>query len=255
MCQVCPGAGFSQAHEMLARIHHTYDWDWTQAERGFRRALELNPSNTGAHMGYANFMLSFLRHEDAIEQAREAARLEPLSPVSRTVLARDMLSSAGLYDEAIREITTVVDINPNLPTSWRVLGDVSYLAGRYEQAADAFLRHIELSGASARTVEQASCARELEGARGVLEVIAEKASETSRRKYVDPWLLVELYGLLGERDRVFQWLERTFEDRNRRIVELRSEPALACIRGDPRCDDLCRRIGIPQDGPVGTTGR
>jgi hypothetical protein len=55
-----------------------------------------------------------------------------------------------------------------------------------------------------------------------------------------------VYAGLGENDRVFEWLEKDFQDRSVSLGELRSEVPFMPLRGDPRFKDLLRRMGLPQ---------
>src|SRR5204863_439113 len=53
-----------EAHASLASILQDYYWDWSSAEREFKRALELNPSYATAHQWYANLLAIRGRSED-----------------------------------------------------------------------------------------------------------------------------------------------------------------------------------------------
>ena len=50
---------------------------------------------------------------------------------------------------------------------------------------------------------------------------------------------------VGDKDRAFEYLERSFEQRDVDILKL-NDPMLAPIRSDPRFKDLVRRIGLPE---------
>jgi hypothetical protein len=51
---------------------------------------------------------------------------------------------------------------------------------------------------------------------------------------------------MGEKDQVFVWLEKAFQERDSRIVALRVEPVFENFRSDPRFQDLIKRIGLPK---------
>jgi Flp pilus assembly protein TadD len=57
-----------------------YDWNWREAERAFARAIDLNPSFASAHAGYAYFLQTQGRDDEALVSIRRATRLDPLSP-------------------------------------------------------------------------------------------------------------------------------------------------------------------------------
>ncbi|MGH9631177.1 MAG: TPR end-of-group domain-containing protein, partial [Bryobacteraceae bacterium] len=50
-----------------------------------------------------------------------------------------------------------------------------------------------------------------------------------------------IHAALGDKDRAFLWLERSYEERSRSLLFLQVAPALDSLRGDPRFTDLLRR--------------
>ncbi len=107
-----------EAHEGLARMAGTFDWDFAAAERHSARALELNPSLPAAHMGRA-FALSLRgRHEEGIAEARLAVELAPFDLAARNSLAEHYLL-ARRYDDAMGEARKIVEWIR--PSEWRVV--------------------------------------------------------------------------------------------------------------------------------------
>src|SRR5438874_13770160 len=78
----------AEAHNTLAEVKRGYDWDWAGAEAEFKRALELNPSYSLAHSGYASVLSNMGRYQEAIAQAQRARELDPISVSSNTALGR-----------------------------------------------------------------------------------------------------------------------------------------------------------------------
>jgi hypothetical protein len=69
--------------------------------------------------------------------------------------------------------------------------------------------------------------------------------ERSSSGYVSPYHLALVCGALGEINDAFAWLERAYEGRNNWLPFLRIDPSVDCLRGDPRLEDLIRRVGLP----------
>jgi hypothetical protein len=53
-----------------------------------------------------------------------------------------------------------------------------------------------------------------------------------------------VYMGLGDRNSVFQWFEKAYQERAARIQEV-SEPLFDSLRSDPRFPGLMRRVGLP----------
>ncbi len=80
--------------------------------------------------------------------------------------------------------------------------------------------------------------------------------EESSHRHVSPSEFAMNYALLDERDKAFEWLEKAYDQRDPFMTNLKTAPRLDNLRGDPRFDDLLRRIGLePSTGddpdPVG----
>lgn len=137
----------AQAHTALAMVKLAYDWDWSGAESEFKRAIELNPSDSDARRQYGFYLTFVGRFDEAVAQMRRARELDPVSPV---IIAEtgQALYMARRYDEAMEECRNALEMDPNFGFAHWTLGLV-YMAKRmYEQAAQAFQKAIPLSGDS-----------------------------------------------------------------------------------------------------------
>src|SRR6185436_19362205 len=76
----------ADAHAVLGAARLYYDWDWPGAFAELSRALAIDPTSARAHAWMARYDSASGRHQEAIEHAREAARLQPGSPSARTAL-------------------------------------------------------------------------------------------------------------------------------------------------------------------------
>ena len=84
----------AEAHTSLGYIRHAYDWDWSGADREFKRAIELNPSSGRVHQGYAHYLYKVGRFDEAIAEIKRALELEPVSSTSTRMWPRFSTSRA-----------------------------------------------------------------------------------------------------------------------------------------------------------------
>ena len=68
----------------------------------------------------------------------------------------------------------------------------------------------------------------------------------SQREYVSPNEMARYYGLMGDRDHTFEWLEKGYAERSSRMEYLKTEDYLEPFHSDPRYIDLLKRMGLPQ---------
>ncbi|HEY6119073.1 MAG TPA: protein kinase, partial [Pyrinomonadaceae bacterium] len=111
----------AEAHTMLAMVLLQYDWNWSAAEREFRRAIELDPNYSVGRSFLAWHLAAMGRFDESIAEDKRALNLDPLSPAVNADLGWD-LYFARRYDEAIEQLLKAVDLEPNYWVSHVLLG-------------------------------------------------------------------------------------------------------------------------------------
>jgi tetratricopeptide (TPR) repeat protein len=101
-----------------------------------------------------------------------------------------------------------------------------------------------LSGGGQASTAQLGCAYARIGDTAKAHKIIDQLAELSRTKYVSPYDIAIIYTGLGEKDLALEWLEKAYEERAVRLLEL-PDPAFDTLRSDPRFQDLVKRIGLP----------
>jgi serine/threonine-protein kinase len=235
----------AQAHTALATANMAYDWDWSGAEREFKRAIEINPSDSDAHYQYG-FYLSFIGQFDvALAEIRRAQELDPVSLVKICGVAQVLLM-ARRYDESIEQSRRALEMDPNLGFAHWLLGLAYMYKGSYEPAILALQKSIPLSGDSPDEPAMLAHAYALSGKTTEARKILEELKQQANHKYISPGTIADLYFLLGDKDRAFALLEKAYDERDNMVVLLKVEPMFDPLRSDPRFNDLLRRVGFPQ---------
>ncbi|HEY0788643.1 MAG TPA: protein kinase [Thermoanaerobaculia bacterium] len=223
----------------LLRLHD--EWDLDAAEAEFRRAIELNPNLAAAHAQYALLLMYRGWAEPAIEEARRATAIEPLSRASTIVLATALLG-AGKTDEAARELGLLLMADPDAAIAHAMMARVHAARGNGAGACIELVaaRRLEGAGADELSALGAACADGgLDGYRR--ERIAVLLREGPAD---DPAEIARLYAALGETESAYRFLEAAFEDRTGGVLEVGIDPAFADLREDARVRSLLRRAGL-----------
>jgi adenylate cyclase len=110
-----------------------FDWDWSSAEREFKRAIELNPNNALSHRRYGELLQARARFTEAITEGKHAQELVPLSPDVLDQLAYVYMLT-GRYDESVSQYQRVLDLNPSLPSMHASLAWVYAMQGLSQKA-------------------------------------------------------------------------------------------------------------------------
>ena len=233
----------AEAHASLALVGECYDWDWSGAEKEFKRAIELNPNYGTAHQWYANYLADLGRFDEALREAKRAQELDPLS----LIINRDegqVLYYARKYDEAIEQLRRTLAMDPNFKPARFSLNQVYEQKGMYREVVREWQDEMRLAG-NAEIAASMGQDYTASGYRKILQTWLEGSEEIAKRKYVSSYAIAETYARLGQKAQAFEWLEKAYRDHDSRLVSLQVEPAFDDVRGDASFRDLLRRLGFP----------
>jgi eukaryotic-like serine/threonine-protein kinase len=233
----------AEAHTSLAFVKFYYDWDWSGAEREFKRAIELNPAYPEAHHIYSHYLMAMGRGEESLAESKRALELAPLDLVINVHLGWHYLY-ARQYDQAIEQIEKTAEMERNSALTHYWLGLAYEQKARYADAIAAFQRAIALFGGSSLTEAELAHTYAVSGQRAEAQKVIDKLQELAQRRYVSSYQIAATYAGLGEKDRAFAWLEKAYDERSDWLVNLKVEQRFDGLRSDPRFADLLRRVNL-----------
>ncbi|MBZ5597125.1 MAG: winged helix-turn-helix domain-containing protein [Acidobacteriia bacterium] len=230
-----------EAHTALALIVQNYDWDWPTAEKEFRRAIELNPNYATAHHWYAEHLMWRGRFDEALQESERARQLDPLS----LIIAADngaILYFSRQYDRAIEKWRSVLEVDPEFSRAHLIhaayvdkgmfaeaLADVEKQPHKPEVAWYwGWIAYIR--GRSGRKAEARHALKEL--------------LQLNRRDPVNPQVIALASIGVGDKDQALTWLEKAAEQHSNELTSLKVNPAYDSLRGEPRFQELLRRVGL-----------
>src|SRR5215470_6113420 len=233
----------AEAHTALALVVQNYDYDWETSEKEFRRAIELNPNYSTAHHWYAEHLMWMGRFDEAFQESEKARQLDPLSLIIAVDYA-DILYNARQYDRAIAQLRAVHEMDPNFPRVGILIG--SYIEkGMFPEALAVVKSPSARENLRWYWALQAYVhgrAGQREEARGALR----KLEDLSRREKIQPTVFVRAYLGVGDNERALSCLEKAYAERYSEATTLKVDPMYDSLRGDPRFQELLRRVGLAQ---------
>jgi DNA-binding winged helix-turn-helix (wHTH) protein/TolB-like protein/Flp pilus assembly protein TadD len=235
----------AEAHFSLGSILHNFDWDWSGAEREYKQALELNPNYASGHLLYADYLTGMGRFDEAMVEIRRAQELDPIS-LRIGVYMGDVYLFSRQYDRAIEQYLRNLEMHPNDPTTHTSLGEAYALKGRREEAIVEFEKAVTLSAGREHALAALGWGYAVAGKRDETQRTLDQLSEMSKSRYVRPYLLARIYVALGDKDRAFDLLEKSYQERVGAMTLLKVDPMLDSLRQDPRFQRLLRRMRLSQ---------
>jgi serine/threonine protein kinase/tetratricopeptide (TPR) repeat protein len=233
-----------EAHTSLAAVLWLHGWQWQEAQKEFKRSLELNPTYPTANHWHAEYVMTMGRHAEAIAKIKDSQTLDPLSLIINVAIGWTH-HMGRRYDEALEQLLQTVELDPNYPVTYWILGLVHRTMGRYELAITEGEKAVNLSGGS--TLMRAALAHSYgkAGRRREAMQILDDLTKLAKHKYVAPHFVAGIHIGLGENDRAIEYLEKSCEDHSHWLIYLHLDPSMDDLRNDPRFQDLLQRVGLP----------
>jgi len=234
----------AEGHAELALVEFYYDWDWVRSEREFRHAIELNPSYAIAHQWYSYYLSAMGRFPEALEQARLAEQIDPLSLSINTTLAgryRDL----GEYVQAIDISRRTLEMDPNFVPAHFALGAAYEDQGLWPQAILEYQKAVNLSPNSPPALASLGSAYGYSGNRDAARKVLATLQDEAKQHYVSAFDMAAVFAGMGDSDDVFHWLGKAYAERESQMAFLNVSRRFSSMRSDPRFADLLHRMNLP----------
>jgi TolB-like protein/DNA-binding winged helix-turn-helix (wHTH) protein/tetratricopeptide (TPR) repeat protein len=232
----------AEAHTTLAFINLYYDWNWTAADREFRRAIELNTNYANGHHWYAEYLSLVGQHEAAIREAERARELDPLSSIINTWVGSRYFF-ARRYDMAVEQYRNVVELDPEFVPAHLALGQAYERTKMFREAIRELETAVRLSGGSPVYIASLAHAYGITGRRTDALRLIDDLNNLASRRYVASFDVAIAWLGLGDKERALALLEKAIEDRSPRVLFLMAEPRFDPVRTDPRFQAMLKRVG------------
>lgn len=228
----------AEAHTSSAAVKLVYDRDLVGAERGFKRAIRLNPKYARAHDGYAQCLIEMHRTNEAFAECARALDLEPLDPEINQHLGWHYLL-AHEYDTAIEQFKKTLALSPNYYRARILLGIAYGQKKQFQQAITEFCRAQELEKTPVLSAFLAY-AYAMSGNDKALKIL-EELLERAKTHYVPPYCFALIYTGLGREDEAIDWLQKAFVEQSHWRGWLRITPEFDRLLTQPRFTELLQQ--------------
>lgn len=233
----------AEAHTSMAFINARYDWKWSEAEKEYQRAIELNPNYLVAYYSYSDYLMIMGKCKEAAAMLKRALEIDPLSAHVNTDQGVPFFC-ARQYDEAIQQFRKSLEFESNFWHTYYWLGLAYSQKEMFEESIKEFQTATNLSGKSPAPMAMLGYAYASSGRREKAREVIAKLNDLSKHRHVLPVNFALIYLGLGEKDQVFKFLERAYEEHDPSLVLIKL-PLFDKLRQDPRLSDLTRRMDLP----------
>ncbi len=233
-----------EAHDALARILYFFDWDWDNAEREFKYAIQLNPNKADVHLFYSSFLRTMGRGDEAMSEAELGLDLDPLNSFTQCFYVGQLLY-LHQYDEALIKLKKILSMEPDFPFVHRYLWICYHQKQLYDQAIEEAKNFFSAVGKSefTDTIDRGYANSDYQGAMGLL---AKRLEEELKKSYVQPIWIARLYAHAGDKDHALDWLERACEEHDPLMPNLKTSTDWENLHNEERFKALVNRMNFPK---------
>jgi len=227
----------AEGYVAMSAIQMTYDWDWAGSEASLRRALELTPGLVDAIASLGILYRYVGDLDEAIELDRRAVQLDPLSLPGYHALGMALIY-AGRLDEADEVYRHLLTLNPEFNAANLARSRVMLLQGRPDEALAIAEQEVEPFWREFGILSSLYVlGRTDEADARLVDFIEQNQNDAA-------YQIAQLYGFRGDLDKVFEWLERAYIQRDGGLPEMLLDPYLRTFSHDPRWTELVKKVGL-----------
>jgi len=229
----------AEVHYTLALMNTFGLWDWKSADSEFKKAISINPNYADAHTLYSLLLNILGQPEEAMEHIELALKLDPHNPMIDATYNQDLLY-VHRYDDVISASRALFDKNPTMFLALDPLINALYLTGRYEEGFEAMrLYFCNYYKDFNHVFDQYAKL----GYTGTLNLEGDTLLAQSKTKFIVPIDIAYLYLFAGNKERVLDCLEQSYElhDNNIPII---TRPTYDILHNEPRFQAICRKMNL-----------
>jgi len=233
----------AEAHAALGLIRLGCDWNSKSSESEFRKALEISPNDANTTSSNAAYLKAMGKVEESVTEYQRALEADPVNLINNAALGRD-LYLAGHDDRAAEQLRRTIEMDPSFVEAHYYLGWIFEHKGMFAEAIAELRQALNLSGGDPRFVSALGHAYAISGQRKLAEESLDHLQEQRKQRYVAAYDIAVIYAGLKDMEQTLKYLEMAYQDRSFWMIWLRIDPRFDGIRGDPRYQDILRRMHL-----------
>jgi tetratricopeptide (TPR) repeat protein len=229
---------------VLGALYAHYEWNWSEGEKEFLRALELNSNLAWAHLWYGYMLNCLGRFEDALRHGKRAQELDPITPVN-LVLVGNALLFMGEDEHALIEYRKALELDSTSIPVRAAIARVYDLRGEHEKAVAEYRLLVQYSQGTPHANAALAYALARAGRSSEATRILHESIAASRTRYVSPIDLAMICVGLGDDTATLDWLDKAYDQKSPDLSSVMTDPRFKRLLAHPRFKTLLQRMGFP----------
>jgi serine/threonine-protein kinase len=232
-----------EAHASQALVELGDTWNLPAAESGFRRAIELDPSQAHARIYLSWTLILAGDVAGGLAEARRAQELEPLSPLINGGAAQTLFM-ARRFEDAIALCDRIFEVEPESIIAVFIKAECCAQQSRLQEAIDLMERAAAKSDRAPFYLALLGNFYAKAGDVARAHAIIDELERHATHRYVPSKSVAVIYAGLGDLDRAFEWQAKAYEEGSTPLTYVTA--VIDNMRADPRHLEQMRRMGWRQ---------
>jgi serine/threonine protein kinase/Tfp pilus assembly protein PilF len=232
----------AEVHTVLGLIKENH-YNWTYAEREYRRAIELNPSYPTAHQWYSGLLATLGRFDEALSEIQRALELDPLSMIINYSLSA-ILYYMHQYDRADEQCNKGIELDPNFPWNYYIKGLVAEVHGKLDEAIKTYQKASLYAYNDPLALGDIGRSYARAGRKDEALAVLNELFKYHQQGYAVSYAIAWVYYGLGDQEKTFEWLENAIHDQAGIHEDFKNNPLWDDLRSDVRFITLINKIGL-----------
>jgi TolB-like protein/tetratricopeptide (TPR) repeat protein len=219
-------------------------FDVRKAETTLRKAVALDPGNPEALYQLADVIGCLGRLDESVVMMKKVLAMEPLNAQFHFNMGQFLLG-LGRVDEAVAELRQAIDLQPTAAGFRLLLAQAYIKAGRFDEALTAAKAEPDDATRRAATAQAYFAAGNAEAGQPILDEMIRLDADSL------PFYIAEVYGIRGDADATFEWVEKAYAARDPGASILYEDPIVVhVLRDDPRFAEFVKKLNLPDPHDV-----
>ncbi len=233
----------AEAYASLGEIQFFYDWNWSEAEINYKKAMAMKPNYASVRLWYTWWLMATGRLDGALENIMDSQSIDPGCLTLNTVIGLPFYYKRQ-FERAAKQFQSTLEMQPRFAQARYYLGATYLQLGRYQEAAAQFEKLIP-NEYSQQSTALLAFTLAMAGQPDKAKVLLNELKIMARKRYVSPYLEAIVLTGLGERERALTQLEKAFREHACWMVFLNIDPLFDTLRNERRFESLIRRMAFP----------
>jgi TolB-like protein/tRNA A-37 threonylcarbamoyl transferase component Bud32 len=227
------------AYYTRAGFEIAIQWDWAAANADHERMRALDPGNSLLPSALGDMAMVSGHIAEALGYYERAIELNPLDGYSLESISEALCASDRL-PECLQYRLKLQQLHPDFDGVNSLVGMAHLYLGQLAEARDAMSKEPEED-------------RRLAGLAAVYAAMGKRTESDAALKTLehgfaadDAFEIAQIHAFRGEADSAFDWLQRSYQRHDSKILSIKTEPALRNLRSDRRFRALLVELKLPE---------